>query len=312
MAVNIPENNTTFQWLINLRWWTVTGQIVISVITFYAIGDAIPVPSVLIIILVQIATTLALFTYISVRIKTSCTGGQESLDLLKCERLKNERLSALVTLTAGATHELATPLSTISVAAGEIVFECANSSQISTELSEDAHLIKDQVHRCKDILSQIAVDAGTTQGEPLSILAINALISRTLEILPDASKIKIINKTTELFSLPVRSVCRTIKDILQNALDATGQDKQILLTCFTTKTHLCFSIKDNGEGMSEEVQKQAFDPFFTTKLPEKGMGLGLFIAKSICNRFDGSLSFASNASKNTIVTITFALAKVAL
>ncbi len=257
------------------------------------------------------AITSCLITFFIAKIQTSFSRYHDTLNQLKHEQLNNERLSSLATLAAGAAHELSTPLATIGIAAGEIVYECKNDAHISADLKEDADLIKDQVHRCKDILFQMSVDAGSMQGEPIVPISTDRLLQLTLDLLHDTTGISITNKIpATIFNLPKRSVSWALKGLLKNAIDATGTDRAINLTCYATTSHLCFSVEDNGHGMTPEILKSAKDPFFTTKPVGEGMGLGLFLANSICNRFHGSLSCQSDPHKKTVVTITFALDQV--
>lgn len=260
------------------------------------------------------AIASCLITFFVAKIQRSFAHYHETLSQLKHEQLNNERLSSLATLAAGAAHELATPLATIGIAAGEIVYECAHDDQVSKEFQEDATLIKDQVHRCKDILFQMSVDAGSMQGEPPQNTTTKELLKQTLQLLPDTANIVIDNKIPDItFNLPIRSISWVIKGLLKNGLDATTTNKKqttVTLGCFTTKTHLCFAIKDHGTGMDAETIKRAIEPFFTTKEPGEGMGLGLFLANSICNRLNGSLTFNSVPHEATTVTITFGLDQV--
>ena len=57
-------------------------------------------------------------------------------------------------------------------------------------------------------------------------------------------------------------------------------------------------IRDNGAGISEEVQAHLFDPFFTTKPVGKGTGLGLSISyQIIVERHQGSLTCSSEVGE---------------
>ena len=62
-------------------------------------------------------------------------------------------------------------------------------------------------------------------------------------------------------------------------------------------------ILDRGEGMNEAVLQRALDPFFTTKEPGKGMGLGLFLARSTFERLGGSLRIESRPGVGTTVIV---------
>lgn len=60
-----------------------------------------------------------------------------------------------------------------------------------------------------------------------------------------------------------------------------------------------FSVKDNGPGMSEEVQSRLFEPFFTTKPPGKGTGLGLSTSYTIVQSVGGEITVQSGTSGTT-------------
>jgi signal transduction histidine kinase len=77
-------------------------------------------------------------------------------------------------------------------------------------------------------------------------------------------------------------------NILSNAIDAVEkchQDKEGIITIRTEvlegKSYVRIRIKDNGSGMTKDVQAHIFDSFFTTKPVGQGTGLGLSISYQI-------------------------------
>jgi signal transduction histidine kinase len=97
-------------------------------------------------------------------------------------------------------------------------------------------------------------------------------------------------------------------NILNNALDSlqkrtqqkTNAELEVdpsVITITTTRVgdnSITISIKDNGSGIPDAIQKRLFDPFFTTKTVGKGTGMGLAISyQIISDRHHGSLECIS-------------------
>lgn len=68
---------------------------------------------------------------------------------------------------------------------------------------------------------------------------------------------------------------------------------------------LNISIRDNGEGMTDEVKQRLYENFFTTKPAGQGTGLGMAITKDIIeNKHNGTLTFESEEGQGTTFYIT--------
>jgi signal transduction histidine kinase len=89
-------------------------------------------------------------------------------------------------------------------------------------------------------------------------------------------------------------------NILANAVQAIAperRDGEVRISTAVEQQngvpHAVVRIKDNGAGMSEEVQKKIFDPFFTTKDVGSGTGLGLSISFGIIEKHKGTINVVS-------------------
>jgi PAS domain S-box-containing protein len=63
------------------------------------------------------------------------------------------------------------------------------------------------------------------------------------------------------------------------------------------------TVRDEGLGMSEEVQRRAFDPFFTTKPIGQGSGLGLAMVHGIVTQHGGCITCDSRPNEGTVFRI---------
>jgi signal transduction histidine kinase len=81
--------------------------------------------------------------------------------------------------------------------------------------------------------------------------------------------------------------------LIENALDAVGNDGTLRLSCRREADMLLVEIWDSGPGIPPELQGRIFEPFFTTKAPGQGLGLGLDNAMRIVRKHRGHLSVRS-------------------
>ncbi len=106
-----------------------------------------------------------------------------------------------------------------------------------------------------------------------------------------------------------------VLNLLENAIEAMPQGGLIQVSANVetdtsagdiskriAKQMVTLKIKDNGEGMSEEMKNKIFTPFFTTK--EKGSGLGLAVVKKIVDEHRGAIKVDSQLGEGTTVTIS--------
>ena len=262
---------------------------------------------------VAFAVTAFFIVFFVSRIQLALSRHQKTLADLQEEKTKSEKMASLATLAAGAAHEFATPLSTIAVAAGEMFHALENNNGADTkDLLTDVNLIRDQVKRCKDILFHLSADAGEHLGEAFTDFPLAGLMADLIQALPEPLKnqIRYTNKTGELYlSMPQRTLRRIVRGLIKNALDA-APGTPVLVECRQDPTRLYIEITDNGAGMAPEIAAKAAEPFFTTKEPGKGLGLGLFLAKSAAEKFGGGLTIISQPGKGSKVTLFFDLQQI--
>ncbi len=234
---------------------------------------------------------------------------QHELDLrqAQAQQSKSEKYEALGTLAAGAAHELSTPLSTIAVVAKEAE-AMGRTTALPEELAEDLSLIRSEVDRCRRILNRMAIGAGQVIGESFSETTPERLLHEVLAelqkviaepvglVLDHASK-------SEVIQLPPIAVAQALRALVKNAIDAVPSQGPIRLTS-RLGSKWTLVITDRGPGMPEEILQRVSEPFFTTKAPGSGMGLGVFLARSVVERLGGQIRIDSQSRVGTSVTVT--------
>ena len=264
-------------------------------------------------ILVSFAAVALIIAWFVVRITEELVTREDDLWRARQDKVRHDRLEALITLAAGAAHELSTPLSTIAVAAKEIQRElelrlAENDSLV--DAVEDTHLISRQLERCRDILEQMSEDSGQISGEHMKSIELGQLLQWAIDPLPHRERVRIqCDEEIAALSLvlPRRALARALRGLVKNAIDATSDGQEVQITLGQQGDFVVLSVEDSGEGMNEDVLSRVYEPFYTTKSAGRGMGLGLYLTRSVLERLDGSITIDSEVGRGTHVIVSLPL-----
>ncbi len=233
---------------------------------------------------------------------------QQEVNLRDAEsrQSRSEKYQALGTLAAGAAHELATPLSTIAVVAKEAE-AMGKEANLPPDLAEDLSLIRSEVDRCRRILDRMAVGAGQVIGESFSQVTPKRLLDEVLsELGPTVGAEIRINfdkpSYDQLLEVPPIAMAQAIRGLVKNATDAVPAKGPVRVISQMGEQWV-MEIRDEGPGMSKDILERVSEPFFTTKDPGRGMGLGVFLARSVIERLGGQLDIQSTDGVGTVVTV---------
>lgn len=245
---------------------------------------------------VAIASPLLAFALLRARL--TLAQADERLDLARRSEEQGRRLSSLATLAAGAAHELATPLGTIAVVAGEQLRKAAPGS----EEARDAALVRTEVERCRRVLSELAADVGAGSGEAHRAITLDDLLDLCLEGQTEQIEVDLPEALEErTVHLPPRLVAQAVRRLLGNAVQASPEGRAVRLRLLLDGEALCVEVEDQGEGMAPEVLSRASEPFFSTR--EGGMGLGLWFARTVAERLGGGLRLRSRPGEGTVASL---------
>lgn len=210
-----------------------------------------------------------------------------------------EKIAALGTLAANAAHELGTPLATMAVLAEDC------EEKTSRQFSE-------HIQRCKKILSRITADGGVMRAEGGAAMALRDFLEETIEnwkVQHPSTPLKFnINGAGHSRIVAEQGLQQAIVNLLNNAADASP-DAVSMEVRWSAQT-LTIEIQDQGNGLPETIQSTLGEVGVTTKAD--GLGLGLFLAKSIITRLEGTLELTSMADKGTKAHITLPLRRLAV
>jgi len=216
---------------------------------------------------------------------------------------RQDRFAALVTLAAGAAHELATPLSTIAVVAKELEHQLEQADAGGG--IADARLIRQEVERCRGILSQMAADAGDSRGEAIVPFTLSGLVEAALRDVPDRGLVRVTVDDDGRWPLrvPQLALARALRGVIRNAQQAAS-GQTVRLRASAGEHAWRIEVEDHGVGMTPAVRDRAGEPFFSTKAPGGGMGLGLFLTRTVLEHLGGTLHLDSAPGRGTTAVLT--------
>lgn len=252
------------------------------------------------------AITALFIVYFATRVSSALEQRERELRVAREVAARTERLASLATLAAGAAHELSTPLSTIAVVAKELERQLERT-QAAVASIEDARLIREQVQRCRRILDQMSADAGASAGEAFERVLVPSFIEAALEegpILGTPVRVEVQGAArAATIRVPPHALAQALRSVLKNALDAGEPGSEITLRAALDGAECRFEVEDHGAGMTPEVAARAGEPFFTTKEPGRGMGLGLFLTRTVLEGLGGRLEIHSEPRQGTRVSL---------
>ena len=252
-----------------------------------------------------------LIAYFSGRVNRSLRWREMHINALREKNARNEKLSTLTTLAAGAAHELGTPLATIALVAHELELAIAKMPG-TEELAEDAKLIRTECDRCRFILDRMRVDVASDPRSGRTEL--DELLAHLAAHLRDEERARL-STVGPLNGYAIGAPCPAIEQsltvMIRNAMDADPAGNPVKLVISPGYDTIVFDVIDQGMGMTPDVLKRVGEPFFTTKEAGRGMGLGLFLVRLVADNYKGRFTIASRPKQGTQSTLELPIARSA-
>jgi two-component system phosphate regulon sensor histidine kinase PhoR len=229
---------------------------------------------------------------------------------------KQSRLNSLKNdLISNITHELKTPLSTLSVALEALQQFGANANPKTTK--EYLEISQNEVHRLSQMVDNI-LKTSLLEKQGLSLNPSEVNLKTVIETLvkswqPRFNQLKGLvdfeaidtDFTIEADEAQISSI---LNNLLDNSIKYCKDNPQVSIRLKAESNTVSMIIKDNGIGIPKEYQNQVFDKFFRVPTGDrhnvKGYGLGLNFVKHIMDLHQGLVTLESDTSGTTFA-LTF-------
>ncbi|MBD7911635.1 ATP-binding protein [Clostridium cibarium] len=249
------------------------------------------------------------------------TTHERNLELIKenhIQLIEKERLRSLSQLIGGVAHNLKTPL--MSIGGGNAIIK-RNIDKIYEYTKENCSHSNDDVY-IEKLINEINNWQNRNKEYLLYMTDImNAIKGQLKEVDENSNDIsftikEVINRITLLMTFEIKkhkyefikeveidesikingeinNIIQVLNNIINNAMEASTENKLIILKVYQEADSIIFSVKNLGEKIPDDIQEKLFKKMVTTK-GKNGTGLGLYISQSIIKgSFNGSIYFNS-------------------
>lgn len=229
--------------------------------------------------------------------------------------MEEKRLSNLKTdFINNMTHELKTPLSTITVAGKTL--EMVQIRNNDAKILETAKLIgKQSIHlnQLINMILEISMWERTQFQLDKKTIDIEELMNDVVESFKqgggnNATINQKYNFSGTKIDLDVVYFTTLMNNLLSNAVKYSDKVPEIEVEGFIAENNICIAVSDNGIGISKLDQKHVFDKFYRASTGNihkfKGLGLGLYYVKKIAEAHGGDVTVSSKPGKGSTFTIT--------
>ncbi len=227
-----------------------------------------------------------------------------SLETLEAELAHSDRLASVGRLAAGVAHEIGNPVTGIASLAQNLREENADP-----RVQETLEEILQQTHRISGIVRALmSFSHSGSVGLETQELRLAPLIDESVRLIRLTHRGKQVEYHVSCpEDLRLRGdrqrLSQVLVNLLANACDASQPGHRVEVVAGTDEEGVWTEIRDQGQGIPEDLRDAIFDPFFTTKPPGEGTGLGLPMAYKIIDEHGGSLKIDSAPGSGTRVTI---------
>lgn len=214
-------------------------------------------------------------------------------------------------VASGIFHDLNNPLAALSLNIEHI----AESSGVRKELSDNVVRAKHATEHMKKLMDSMRKHL--TQEVTSETFSVKEIVDGVVEMLQSYARVRGVTVMVSLsedgtLSGNVTAFTQTLTNLISNAIESyppvqlgdSAKKREVYVSCEVGAAQVVIVVEDQGGGIAPDDLQKIFEPFFTTKSDEKGLGIGLPLAKRIVEKdFGGTMSVESKVGEGSRFTI---------
>jgi len=223
--------------------------------------------------------------------------------------LRNSTRMAAIGETAGMVgHDLRNPLQTI-INTVHLAMESMKSGGAPQNLRIEKTL--ETIREQADFMNKIVSDLQDYARQPKPSFVeydLQGLIDDTRSSISIPTTVEVLTSFEPGFpklTVDPNLLRRAFTNIIANALQAMPDGGQLKIKAWKNKELASISFQDTGKGIPEDIKAKIFNPLFTTR--DKGVGLGLAVAKQLVESHHGDIKVSSKVGEGTTFTVEIPL-----
>ena len=223
------------------------------------------------------------------------------------QRLEHAKLDAMKELAYGASHEVNNPLANISGRAQAMLREETDPKKRRLLAAMDA-----QAMRAHEMISDLMLFA-RPPALVKQLTDLSPLIEELLEELRSESEARQVRLEWSPPPSPISAsidptqVAVAVKALLQNGIDAVGNDGAVIVNVTSEADSVVVRVTDTGPGIADDVREHLFDPFYSGREAGRGLGFGLSKCWRIATEHAGGVEVVETSTAGTTIALSLPL-----
>ena len=221
---------------------------------------------------------------------------------LQANLARSEQLAAVGTLASGFSHEISTPLGTVSNSIQGMLRilggrERIDGSEVSA-LRDRLEVASREVFRCRDITRSL-LDLGRRKRTVRDRVRVDAVLARMIDAVRATAEkqgVAIVNRSADTPAVLAHEdqLEQVLLNLLMNALEEMPQGGTLTAAARASGSGAEVLVEDSGPGVGAADRERIFEPFFTRKAG--GTGLGLYLSRQMIEAQGGRLELVPGGS----------------
>jgi len=234
------------------------------------------------------------------------------LNQRKVNEIKNDFINNM-------THELKTPLATISLAVDAL--KTAKVQSDPTSVAYFSNIIKEENVRMNKHV-EIILETGQLENKDLELNRQPVNVHDLIQAVVDSYKLQLEEKPSNIhmqldatapeISADEEHLLHVLSNLMDNAIKYSKEAIDILVSTANVNNKIIITIEDNGIGMTSETTKHIFEKFYRAHSGNihnvKGFGLGMSYVKRIVALHKGQIRVQSELDHGTTIVIILPVA----